>query len=82
MEKMNKDLVECKRKVKELVSSDNPPCNENGKRRGYIEVMKELWDGLGLYDHLQLKSQNLRDQASRLEKVNNSGVDVSTAGTN
>ena len=79
---MNKDLVDCKRKAKELVSSDNPPCNEKGKRRGYIEIMKELWDVLGLYGHLQLKSQNLRDQASRLEKVNNSGGDVSTAGMN
>ena len=81
-EKMNKDLVDFKRKAKELVSSDNPPCNENRTRRGYIEVMRELWDGLGLYGHLQLKSQNPRDQASRLEKVYNSGVDVSTAGTN
>lgn len=79
---MNKDLVDCKRKARELVSSDNPPCNENGKRRGYIEIMKELWDGLRLYGHLQLKSQNLQDQAWRPEKVNNSGGDVSTAGMN
>ena len=65
---MNKDILECKRKAKELTSSQNPPCNRNGRRKGYIEVMKELWDEKG-YAHLELKSQNLRDQASRLEKL-------------
>ena len=30
--------------------------------------MKELWDEKG-YAHFELKSQNLRDQASRLEKL-------------
>ena len=49
-------------------ASENPPCNENGRKRGYIDVMKELWDDMG-YKNLQLKSQNLRDQASRLEKI-------------
>ena len=67
-EQMNKDILECKRKAKELTSSQNPPCNRNGRRKGYIEVMKELWDEKG-YAHLELKSQNLRDQASRLEKL-------------
>ena len=42
--------------------SENPPCNENGRKRGYIDVMKELCDDMG-YKNLQLKSQNLRDQA-------------------
>ena len=59
-----------------LVSSENPPCNENGKKRGYIDVMKELWDDMG-YKNLQLKSQNLRDQASKLEKIGNNGTDLS-----
>ena len=59
-----------------LVSSENPPCNENGKKRGYIDVMKELWDDMG-YKNLQLKSQNLRDQASKLEKIRNNGTDLS-----
>ena len=45
-----------------LSSSENPPCNENGRKRGYIDVMKELCDDMG-YKNLQLKSQNLRDQA-------------------
>ena len=38
--------------------------------------MKELWDDMG-NKNLQLKSQNLRDQASRLEKIRNNGTDLS-----
>ena len=64
----NKDILECKRKTKQLTSSQNPPCNRNDRRKGYIEVMRELWDEKG-YAHLELKSQNLRDQASLLEKL-------------
>ena len=75
-EQMNKDILECKKKAQELISSENPPCNENGRKRGYIDVMKELWDDMG-YKNLQLKSQNLRDQASRLEKIRNNGTDLS-----
>ena len=26
-EQMNKDVLECKKKAQELVSSENPPCN-------------------------------------------------------
>ena len=58
-EQMNKDVLECKRNAK---ASQNPSCNRNGRRKGYIEVMKELWNEKG-YEHLELKSQNLRDQA-------------------
>ena len=38
--------------------------------------MKELWDDMG-YKNLQLKSQNLRNQASLLEKIRNNGTDLS-----
>ena len=72
-EQMNNDILECKKKAQELISSENPPCNENG---GYTDVMKEMWDDMG-YKKLQLKSQNLRDQASRLEKIRNNGTDLS-----
>ena len=75
-EQMNKDVLECNKKVQELVSSENPPCNENGRKRGYIDVMKELWDEMG-YNNLQLKSQNLWNQASRVEKIKNNGTDLS-----
>ena len=74
-QQMNKDVLECKKKGQELVSSENPPCNENGRRRGHIDVMKQLWDNME-YKNLQLKSQNLRDQASRLEKIRNNGTDL------
>ena len=64
-EKINKEVLKCKRKAKALTASQNPPC---GRRKGYIEVMNELWNEKG-YEHLELKSQNLRDQASRLERI-------------
>ena len=64
---MNNDVLECKRRVQELVALDSAPLNRNGRKKGYIEVMKQLWEEKG-YRHLALKGQNLRDQASRLEK--------------
>jgi len=39
----------------------------NGKKKGYIRIIKELWDAKG-YGDPGLSSQNLRDQAARLEK--------------
>ena len=67
-EQMNKDILECKRKAQDLVVSNDAPRNRNGRKKGYIEVMAELWGAKG-YAHLGIKSQNLRDQASRLEKI-------------
>lgn len=64
---MNKDVLDCKRKAQGLVTSGTAPFNRNGRRKGYIEVMKELWEEKRC-GNLGLKSQNLRDQASRLEK--------------
>ncbi|PFX13067.1 hypothetical protein AWC38_SpisGene22884 [Stylophora pistillata] len=64
---MNNDVLECKRRAQELVASDSVPTNRNGRKKGYIEVMKQLWEEKG-YGHLALQGQNLRDQASRLEK--------------
>lgn len=62
------DALECKRKAIEITSSDNPLLGVNGKKKGCIEVLEELWNSKG-YGHLNLKSQNLRDQASRLKKM-------------
>ena len=45
---MNKDVLDCKRRAMEMISSGNPPRNENGRKRGYIEVMKRLWEMLGI----------------------------------
>ena len=65
-EQMKKDVLDCKRRAMQMTSSENPPRNENGRKRGYIEVMKRLWDEMG-YEMLSIKAQNLRDQAARLE---------------
>ena len=65
-----------RKKRRSFFSSENPPCNKNGRKRGYIDVMKELWDDMG-NKNLQLNRQNLRDQASRLEKIRNNGTDLS-----
>ena len=71
-ERMNNDILECKKKAKELASSENPPCSENGRKRGYVDITKGLWDQMGYV--LGLKSQNLRDQADRLEKMNSNST--------
>ena len=70
---MNWDLLECKKRAKELVGSDTPPCNENGTKKGYIEVMKQLWEERG-YEQLGIRSQNIQDQVSRLEKMEHGSV--------
>ena len=73
---MNNDVLECKRRVQELVASDSAPLNRNVRKKGYIEVMKQLSEEKG-YGHLALKGQNLRDQASRLEKCQEGLADES-----
>ena len=77
---MNGDVLECKRKAQELITSDRAPVNGNGRKKGYIEVMKDLWDAKG-YGHLGLKPQNLRDQASTLEKIQEGSVDISLSNS-
>ena len=62
--------------MQELVALDSAPLNRNGRKKGYIEVMKQLWEEKG-YGHLALKGQNLRDQASRLEKCQKGLADES-----
>ena len=66
-EAMNSDLMECKRKALALTKSVEPPWLENGRRKVYMRIMKDLWDDLG-YASLLLTPQNLRDQTARLEK--------------
>ena len=77
---MNEDVLECKRKAQELITSDRAPVNGNGRKKGYIEVMTDLWNAKG-YGHLGLKSQNLRDQASRLEKNQEGSVYISLSNS-
>ena len=67
-EGMNNFLLDCKSKAKMLAKSENSPRLENGRKKGYMRIMKELWDDSG-FGNLELTSQNLRDQAARLEKT-------------
>ena len=46
------------------------------RMEGKEVILKELWDDMG-YKNIQLKSQNLWDQASRLEKIRKNGTDLS-----
>ena len=64
---MNNDLIECKTKAKELVASENPPLKPCGRKKGYMQLMKELWDDKGY--GVSVSVQNLRDQAARIEKT-------------
>ena len=64
---MNDDLLMCKRRAVAMTTSEQPPLERNGKKKGYIKIMKELWDAKG-YGEFGFSTQNLRDQAARLEK--------------
>lgn len=66
MGEVNVALLSCKKSAQLLVKSNEPPLAENGRRKGYMLVMKERWDEMG-YEHLNLSSQNLRGQAACLE---------------
>ena len=67
-EQMNADLLSCKREAVAMTLLEQPPLDGNGRKKGYIRIMSELWDAKG-YGDLGLSSQNLRDQAARLEKT-------------
>ena len=67
-DKMNDNLLECKQKALDLAKSSNPPRLDSGRKKGYMPVMKDLWETMGYYQ-LGLSRQNLRDQAQRLEKM-------------
>ena len=47
---------------------EQQPLDDNGRKKDYIRIMNELWDAKG-YGDLGLSSQNLRNQAARLEKT-------------
>ena len=67
-EQMTADLPSCKREAVAMTRMEQPSLGGNWKKKGYIRIMKELWDAKG-YGDLGLSSQNLRDQAARLEKT-------------
>ena len=49
-----------------MTKSEQPPLERNGRKKGYIKIMRELWDAKG-YGEYGFSNQNLRDQAARLE---------------
>ena len=51
-----------------MASSEEPARNTNGRKKGYMKILKELWDDLG-YAGSNLTCQILRDQAARMEKT-------------
>ena len=65
---MNTKLLECKREAKDLVQSKVPPRKEDGKKHGYMAIMKQLWDN-SEFAELNISTQNLRDQVARIEKL-------------
>ena len=67
-DKMNEDLLECKQKALDLAQASDLPRLDSGRKKGYMAVMKDLSETMGYYE-LGLPSQNLRDQAQRLEKM-------------
>ena len=77
---MVKDLLACKEKALGLTNSDNPSLLRNGRKKGYMSIMKELWDDLG-YGGLSLSAQNLRDHAAKGERnlASTSSDDVSAS---
>ncbi|XP_068750863.1 uncharacterized protein [Montipora capricornis] len=66
-EEMNNLVLQCREKALKLSNSEDPPRYENGRKIGYMRLMKDFWEELGM-EHLELTSQNLRDQAAALDK--------------
>ena len=69
-DKMNQDLLECREKALSLKSSSNPPCYQNGRKKGYMRILKDLWDDVHGYVNLGLSAQNLRDHAAAITDEN------------
>ena len=61
------DLLQCKLTAKEWVNEGDPRCYQRGRKMGYMELMKNLWEERG-YELLGLSAQNLRDKAAHAEK--------------
>ena len=44
---MNCELLDCKQKALVVTKSDKPPLKEDGRKKGYMQVMNELWEEMG-----------------------------------
>ena len=75
---MNDDLLSCKCQAVAMANSEQPPLEKNGRKKGYIKIMREIWDAKG-YGELGYTNQNLRDQAARIEEKSLDGNSQSTS---
>ena len=75
---MNDDLSSCKRQAMAMANSEQPPLEKNGRKKGYIKTMREIWNAKG-YGELGYTKQNLRDQAARIEEKSLDGNSKSTS---
>ena len=46
-DQMNCDLLDCNKKALVVTKSDKPPLKEDGRKKGYMQVMNELWEEMG-----------------------------------
>ena len=51
-----------------MANSNDPPSYSDGQKRGYMSIMKELWDQSG-NGGLNISAQNLRNQAAYVERL-------------
>ncbi|CAB3984406.1 Hypothetical predicted protein [Paramuricea clavata] len=49
-DQVNEDLLSCKREAVAMTQMEQPPLDGNSKKKGYIKLMKELWDAKGYND--------------------------------
>ena len=63
---MRSDLLSCKKEAVALTKSSEPPRYPNGRKKGYMKLMHELWNEKG-YGDLGLSEQNLCDRARDYE---------------
>ena len=61
-----------------MANSEQPPLEKNGREKGYIKIMREIWDAKG-YGELGYTNQSLRDQAARIEEKSLDGNSQSTS---
>lgn len=58
-----------------MTKMEQPSPDGYGKKRGYNRIMKDPWDAKG-YGDLGLSSQNVLDQAARLEKTQQESTEI------
>ena len=61
------DLLECKKRAQELASSEEPARNTNDRKKGYMKILKELWDDLGYAELKSNKKITKKGKKNRIE---------------